>query len=316
MRPSSAALAAYLTAHDSVVIADLYTFVLASGERLRYSGWTTALAVVGTGFPSGSVNYSASGSVEFLLGPRFGRSKASVKLGVEPAELDIEILVGADDLVGTFTFADAVRLGIFDGAALELDRLFAPPQPVSSGSLDTSLGALVWFYGRVAEVEIGRSKIAMKVKSLMNLLAIQQMPRRLYQASCGHVFGDAMCGYNRVTGAAADGTAGGPAQITVAATTTDQALITCTTAVASDYVEGTATGASGANTGYRRSVANNGNGAQIGLFKPFLYPVAIGDTFTVLPGCDHTTGSGGCTGRNNLPRFGGFPYIPPPEFAV
>lgn len=310
------ALAAYLAAQDSVVIADLYTFVLTSGEVLRYSGWTTALGVAGTSFPSGSVNHSAAGSVEFVLGPRFGRSKASVKLGVEPAELDIEILAGADDLVGTFAFADAVRLGIFDGAALELDRLFAPPQAAGTAALDTSLGALVWFYGRVAEVEIGRSKIAMKVKSLMNLLAIQQMPRRLYQASCGHIFGDAMCGYNRVTGTAADGTAGGPAQITVTATTTDQGLITCAAAVASDYVEGTIIGASGANAGYRRTVANNGNGSQIGLFKPFLYPVAIGDIFTVLPGCDHTTGSGGCAGRNNLARFGGFPYIPPPEFAV
>jgi len=31
----------------------------------------------------------------------------------------------------------------------------------------------------------------------MNLLAIQQMPRRLYQRAAGHVFGDAMCGYDR-----------------------------------------------------------------------------------------------------------------------
>lgn len=316
MRPTSRALAAYLAAHDSVVIADLYTFVLTSGETLRYSGWTTALGVGGSSFPSSSVNYSTGGSALFPLGPRFGRSKASVKLGVEPAELDIEILAGPNDLVGTFAFADAVRLGIFDGAALELDRLFAPPQAAGSGALDTSLGALVWFYGRVAEVEIGRSKIAMKVKSLMNLLAIQQMPRRLYQASCGHVFGDQMCGYNRVAGTAADGTTGGPVQVTVTATTTDQSLITGTAVVASDYVEGTIIGATGANTGYRRTVANNGNGSQIGLFKPFIYPIAIGDNFTLLPGCDHTTGSGGCAGRHNLARFGGFPYIPPPEFAV
>jgi hypothetical protein len=316
VRPSSAALAAYLAANDSVVIADLYTFVLTSGEVVRYSGWTTALGVAVTSFPNDSVNFATGGSVEFVLGPRFGRSKAGVKLGVEPTELDIEILAGANDLVGTFAFAEAVRLGIFDGATLELDRLFAPPQAAGSAALDTSLGALVWFYGRVAEAEIGRSKIAMKVKSLMNLLAIQQMPRRLYQASCGHVFGDAMCGYNRVTGTAANGTAGGPAQITVTVTTTDQALITCSAAVASEYVEGTIAGATGANTGYRRTVANNGDGSQIGLFKPFLYPIAIGDTFTVLPGCDHTTGSGGCAGRNNLARFGGFPYIPPPELAV
>ena len=43
MRPSSPALAAYLAANDAVVVADLYTFVLASGEILRFSGWSTPL---------------------------------------------------------------------------------------------------------------------------------------------------------------------------------------------------------------------------------------------------------------------------------
>ncbi len=316
MRRCSAALAAYLAAHDSVVIADLYTFALPSGETLRYSGWSTALTIPGTRFPSGSLNYNATSYTEFALGPRFGRSKASVKLGVAPAELDIEILAGADDLIGTFSFADAVRLGIFDGATIELDRLFAPPLAAGSVVLDTSLGALVWFYGRVAEAEIGRSRIALKVKSLMDLLAIQQMPRRLYQASCGHVFGDAMCGYDRVAGKNATGIATGNGQGTVtAAAGTTQGRITCTGTVAAVYNEGTVTGATGANTGYRRTIANLGNGAQIGLFKPFLYPIAIGDNFTVLPGCDHTTGT--CQNAfNNLARFGGFPYIPPPEFAV
>ena len=317
MRPCNAALAAYLAANDTVAVADLYTFVLSSGESLRWSGWSTALAIPGTGFPAGSVNYSATGTTQFQLGARFGRSQASVKLGVQPAELDIEILAGADDRVGTFALAEAVRLDLFDGAAIELDRFFMPAgKDGAAGPLDTSLGAIVWFYGHVAETDAGRSKIMLKVKSLMNLLAVQQMPRRLYQASCGHVFGDAMCGYNRTTGTAADGTVGGPAELTVTATGTDQALITNAAAISSHYVEGTITGATGANTGYRRTIAGNGNGSQLALLKPFLFPVAIGDTFTVLPGCDHTTGSGGCAGRNNLKRFGGFPSIPPPEFAV
>src|SRR5207237_1339516 len=128
----------------------------------------------GTSFATGSLNYTATEYVNFPLGSRFGRSKASVKLGVEAAGLDIEILAGADDLIGTFTVAEAVRLGLFDGATVELDRLFAPPPAPAAVALDTSLGALVWFYGRVAEAEIGRSKIILKVKSLIDLLAIQQ----------------------------------------------------------------------------------------------------------------------------------------------
>ena len=67
----------------------------------------------------------------------------------------------------------------------------------------------MWFYGRVAECDVGRSKIAVKVKSLMNLLALQQMPRRLYGATCTHVFSDAMCGYDRAAGKNALGTSTG-----------------------------------------------------------------------------------------------------------
>ena len=316
MRPCSSALSTYLNSAANLAImqVDLYTFALTSGEVLRWSGSDMALTVPAVGFPVGSINHGADHT--FALGPRFGRSKVTTKIGVQPAELDIEIIAGANDLVGTFPIAEAVRLGIFDGATVELDRLFAPPQASGSGALDTSLGTLLWFYGRVADCDVGRSMIAIKVKSLMNLLAIQQMPRRLYGASCTHIFGDAMCGYDRVAGKNALGTSTGNGQATVtAAAGTTQGLITCTGAVAAIYNEGTITGATGANTGYRRTIANLGSGSQIGLFKAFLFPIAIGDTFTVLPGCDHTMAT--CNGTyQNLGRNGGFPYIPPPELAV
>src|SRR6266404_5027442 len=162
MRPCSASLAAYLAANDTFAIVDLYTFALATGEVLRYSGWTTPLAIPGTAFPADSLNYNALSYTDFALGPRFGRSKVATKTGVAPTELDIEILAGADDRIGTLPFAEAVRVGLFDGASVELDRFFAPSAANSAGILDTSLGAIVWFAGRAAETEIGRSKIQMK----------------------------------------------------------------------------------------------------------------------------------------------------------
>lgn len=317
MRPCSAALAAYLAANDSVVVADLYTFALASGEVLRYSGWTTALRIPGTVFPSGSLNYNAADYSDFALEPRFGRSKVTTKIGVAPTELDIDVLAGAGDLIGTFTFADAVRLGLFDGATVELDRFFAPPQPDGGGALATSLGAIVWFYGRVAETEIGRSRIALKVKSLMNLLAIQQMPRRLYGAACTHVFGDAMCGYDRTNGRNALGAATGIGAVTVTAQAgSSQAQIATgfTPTPATAYDEGTITATSGANAGASRTIAQLAGGTAH-LLKPWLSPVAPGDGFRLLPGCDHTVAT--CNAAfQNLARYGGFPYIPPPETAA
>jgi hypothetical protein len=310
MRPCPTALASFLAAANYTAwMADLYTFALTDGLVLRYTSANAAVTVPQSGFadPS-SLNYGSAQT--FALGPRFGRSQVTTKVGVEPAELDLDILAGPNDLIGTFSFADAVRIGVFDGATVELDRL------IGAAPGDTSLGCLTWFYGRAAETDIGRSKLTMKVKSLMNLLSVQQMPRRLFAASCSHIFGDPMCGYNRLTGTAANGTVGGPAQITVtAAAGTTQGLINLSAPLSSNYAEGTVTGATGGNAGISRTVASNGNGAQIGLFKAFYYPIAAGDTFTVLPGCDHSLGPGGCAGRNNISNFGGFPYIPPPEMA-
>jgi uncharacterized phage protein (TIGR02218 family) len=305
MRPCSAALAAYLAANDTVIVSDLYTFALADGTMLRYSGWTAPLQIPGTAFPSGSLNYNAVTYTDFALGPRFGRSKVTTGIGVAPTELDIEVLAGSGDLVGAFPFAEAIRLGLFDGATLELDRLFAPPQ-TDAAQLDTSLGAVVWFYGRIADTDAGRSKVAIKVKSLMNLLAIQQMPRRLYQAACSHVFGDAMCGFDRSTRAAT---------IAALAGSTQAAIVTSLAPSPSTlYDQGTVTALSGGNAGQTRTVVTLASGT-VTLLKPFLSSVAAGDTFLLLPGCDHTVQT--CNSVfNNLVHYGGMPYIPPPETAV
>ena len=316
MRECSAALAAYLAANDSIVLADLYTFALASGEVLRYSGWTTALSIPGTLFPARSLNYDAATFTDFALGPRFGRSKVTTRIGVEPTELDIEILASAGDLVGNIPFAEAVRVGLFDGATVELDRLFAPPPGIGT-ALDTRLGAIVWFYGRVAETDVGRSQILMKVKSLINLLAIQQMPRRLYQASCGHVFGDPMCGYDRAGGKNALGAATGIGAVTVTAVSgSTQAELHTSFAPnpPTAYDQGTMTCLTGANAGASRTIVQLVGGVCYQL-KPFLSPVSVGDSFQLLPGCDHTVATCNAVFQN-LARYGGFPYIPPPEAAA
>jgi hypothetical protein len=306
MRPCSAALAAYLAARDTFIVTDLYTFALATGEVLRYSGWTSALQIRGTLFPAGSLNYNALDYTDFALGPRFGRSKLATRIGVAPTELDIEIFAGESDTIGTLSFTDAVRLGLFVGAAIELDRLFAPPAPDASGGLDTSLDALVWFYGRVAECDAGRSSIHIKVKSLMNLLATQQMPRRLYQAACTHVFGDAMCGFDRNTLA--------QTAAALAGSTQSEIRTALSPSPATLFDQGTMTGISGANTGLTRTIRQMIGGVAYP-FKAWLYPVMAGDTFRFLPGCDHTVAACQST-FNNLARYGGFPYIPPPETAV
>ena len=229
----------------------------------------------------------------------------TTKIGVEPAELDITIMAGADDMIGTFSFAEAVRVGELDGATVELDRFFAPAQAGDAG-LSSTLGAIVWFCGQVAETDAGRTSVAIKVKSLMNLLSVQQMPRRLYQAACTHVFGDAMCTFDRATLASTQAALTGStqAQIVTALNPSPPTL----------FDQGTIIGVTGLNAGQRRTIAQLSGGVA-SMLKAWLFPVSVGDTFELLPGCDHTTAT--CQNAfNNLIHYGGFPYIPPPELAV
>ena len=214
--------------------------------------------------------------------------------------------------------AEAVRVGLFDGAAVELDRLFAPPQAAGSGALDTSLGVLLWFYGRVAECEVGRSRITIRVKSLINLLAVQQMPRRLYQASCSHVFGDTMCGYDRVLGENAAGASTGIGAVTIAAlagSTQAQIATSFHPSPATAYDEGTITALSGANS--RRDANHHRSLTGGDLYHAEALALAG-------VGRRHVPAAAGLRSHHptckrvlqNIARYGGFPYVPPPESAA
>jgi uncharacterized phage protein (TIGR02218 family) len=302
VKPASPALAALLAGWNTatnITMADLFTFTLAGGEVIRLTGAQTALAVPAALFPAGSVNAGASGMLDFALGPRFTRTKTKTDIGVQVSELDLQIYAGGADLIGTVTWQQAARTGLFDGATLEVDRAFMQPY-------GTVAGTVILFYGHTGEISIGRTALEMKAVDMKDLLTIQ-MPRRLYQSACNHIFGDAMCGFNRAS-LAFGGTA-------VAGTTQSQvALGGLAPSPATLYIQGTITGVGGQNAGYTRTI-NNAVGNTVYVLKAWLFPVALGDAFTLLPGCDHTSAT--CAGTfDNLARFGGFPYIPPPEDAV
>jgi len=144
----------------------------------------------------------------------------------------------------------------------------------------------------------------MKCRSHLELLNIQ-MPRRLWQSSCTHVFGDAMCLFDRSSLAATFSAASG------STTTVIQGAPTTTT----PYTQGTIIAVTGGNAGYSRTISSFVSGGTVTVKLAFLSPVAAGDQFQLLPGCDRTLAT--CTNVfNNAVHFGGFPYIPTPETAV
>jgi uncharacterized phage protein (TIGR02218 family) len=300
--PATANMQAALMNDDNFLWGDLYTFTNPPIGTHRYSGGTSPLVLPPAAIVDPNSLNAAGGT--FNLGPPMTRSKVSRKVGIEPTKVEITIMAGADDFLGggTLTWQECISLGFFDQCTVEVDRYLAGP----GGWYDTSNGAVVWFYGRVGDIDYGRTAIKMQVLSLLATMNQQQMPRRVYASSCTHIFGDAMCLFNRASMEAAFVALAGSTQYVINTNLVPNPI--------NLYVGGDITCISGANIGTTRTIQNQFNGA-VYLAAPFNFPISPGDGFTMLPGCDHTINS--CQNIfNNLIHYGGMPYIPPPELAI
>jgi Uncharacterized conserved protein (DUF2163)/Phage conserved hypothetical protein BR0599 len=291
--------------NTNIQMGNLFTFSLQGGEMLTYSGYQTALRA-----PAPN---TASPLFTFYLGPGFKLSKTSVKIGVEVSETDIELYAGANDVLGlggTLTWQQAMSAGLFDGAECKIWRAFITPDYNVVGTVSV-------FFGRVGDIEIGRTKTLIRVKSMLDLLTVQ-MPRRLFQATCNHIFGGSMCGYDRINGLNASGVPTGIGRIFFNSGPGSNPTQVNTGGfmpfpTGAEYDNGSIIGVSGANAGYTRTIGKIGGGI-VYFLKPFLFPVVVGDSFNLLPGCPLTQSA--CSDRQNSARYGGFPAIPPPESAV
>jgi uncharacterized phage protein (TIGR02218 family) len=264
-------------------MADLYTFTLVGGSILRYSAAPSAI--------------SANGHT-FVLGPKFERSRTKVVIGTQVDELEVRVYPEPTDLIGDLPFMEAAWQGQLDGAMLQLERAFMPTYG------DTSLGTVVLFAGRISDIDCSRSGIELKCRSHLELLNIQ-IPRRLWQASCTHVFGGPMCRFDRESLSNTFSAGAG----------STQTVITNAPSSARPFALGTITGVTGLNAGLSRTIVAFVSGTTVTVKLAFLFPVAIGDQFHLLPGCDRTLAT--CTNVfNNAANFGGFPFIPTPETAV
>jgi uncharacterized phage protein (TIGR02218 family) len=284
MKNASPALVALLDSNDRFIMVDLYSFTLVGGEVLRYSAAPTPVTLDGS---------------TFVLGPKFERSRTKTVIGTQVDELQIRIYPEPTDRVGEFEFLTAMWLGFFDGALVRLERAFMPTYG------DTGAGTVVLFAGRVSDIDCSRTAVDLHCRSHLELLNIQ-MPRRLWQSSCTHIFGDAMCQFDRSSL---------QQSFACLAGSTQSAIVT---SVAPDprtlFDQGTIIAQTGGNGGARRSIVQLSNG-QVSIRQPFLSAITVGDQFLLLPGCDRSLAT--CSSAfDNLAHFGGFPFIPTPETAV
>jgi len=180
--------------------------------------------------------------------------------------------------------------GLFDNAAIEIWRVnWATPEMrvlMRSGSL--------------GEVKRGRTAFETEVRGLAH--ALNQPIGRVFGHMCDAVLGDRRCTLVITPIAAAT------------ATVTDARRFTALgfTAYASGwFTAGKLTFTSGANAGRAMEVKRHtlsGSIAAFELWQAMSEPIAVGDTFTVTPGCDHSFAT--CKAKfSNAANFRGFPYM-------
>lgn len=288
MKAAGGSAAGLVLASGQFSIAELYRldFAIATLPALYLTTHDAPLTVAGN-------TYATS-----LL---VSRSSIEQRVGVESQQVTLDLSDHTDGTAATIaglSFIQACRLGYLDSCRIWIGKLFmATPG-------DTSAGAVPWFQGRVSEVTCDRMKATLQVESDLALLNIA-MPRNIVQAGCTHKVFDAGCALN-------------PASFQVSGAVTgvnaDRTQITSGLAQANDYFNlGVLTFTSGVLNGLSRTVKSSRLlGGQVVFMNPLPLAPSIGDTFTVLPGCDKKQAT--CSAKfSNLAHFRGYPYVPTPE---
>ena len=307
---SAGALAAMLGANTSIGALDLYTVTLPGGLSYLWTG--------------GDVPVTINGRT-WTLGPILTRGKTSLSVGVAVDTLDVHMAPPTGFAINSVPFLAFVSRGGFDGARITVERAYFAPGATAA------TGILFWFGGRVADVVTSRMGASVTVNSDMELLNVM-LPREVWQPGCLNTLYDSACGVNR-------------ASVTLSATVSvamDVHLNSFQATFAAAFTPvgrldmGTVTFTTGANAGLSRTVRTatlaGGSTYQITTLNPWPVAAAIGDAFTVVPGCTKALelpvydangvligripDPNGCSKFSNQAHFRGMPYIPSPESII
>lgn len=298
MKQASAAALAIL-AGGKYLRADLYDLTLTTGATSFFTGYETPLT--SAVFPSGTTH-------NYLSGFTITRGSTTQSVGLDAQELELTIAPkwdnpGGQPLIAGYPLVQAARLGILDNASILYSKLFMN-FPSAGARLDTSPGGIGWLKGVVADMDIGRFAVMVKVSSNILVLNQVQMPKNLYQGACVHTVYDAGCTLLKATFTSTG---------SITAVTSSSNFNTSLTQASGFFDLGVITFTSGANNGFSATIKQfihaSGN-LQANL--PFPAAIGIGDTFSIYPGCNHLQAT--CTTKfNNLIHFKATPYVPVPE---
>jgi uncharacterized phage protein (TIGR02218 family) len=285
---------AFLASRAPCFIAELFTVTLMSGTVYRWTSFDISLTAASHTW------LCARDGAPLIMRNRFG-----VKNTVEVPELELR-LGCSDALLGNLK--SQIHNGLFDGATVEMDRVFMPTPG------DTSFGYIVLFSGRLAGVTIDAEGITVTSKG-HNVLMNQQAPKNLYQTNCEHTFCDAGCTLVKATYSFTAQTYIGGGNAKHLRWNVPGGF------TAGQFTLGKVTMTSGPASGQVRTVA-----LAAALDLIFTYPLYdvpnTNDTFDILMGCDRQLAS--CQTRktaagasvDNSQHYRGFPFVPSAELAA
>ena len=304
----ASALTRSLLASNQLLYADLYTITLISvdpGASLGGYGYGYGYgqpAPTQLFYTDADQNLVYNGNTYLCTHPAVSRSGIKCSLDLSVDTVEVSIFGSATDLVLGLPFPQFAVNGGFDGATVSIDRCFMATYG------DTSAGVVNLFFGNVSEVKPSRSAVVLTVSSQLELLNLD-MPRNVLSPGCIHSLFDTGCALTQANYAQYDWVSSGSA-LTIESTGLN---------LPSGYfTQGTMLFTSGANAGATATVKQHtlANGVNtFALMTPLNAAPAVGDNFTVFPGCDKTMAT--CQSRfNNLNNFRGWPFVPSPTAST
>ncbi len=215
-----------------------------------------------------------------------GFTPGAIASGDSLAVDDLEI----EGIVDSSTISrEDIIAGRFDYAELEVFIM---------NYQDSSQGKLLLKRGFLGEISLVNNRFVAEVRGLTEHMSCAI--GNLYSPSCRIQFGDNSCKLNlasyTVTG-------------TVTAVSSSREFSDSSRTEEVGYFSaGNLTFTSGANSGLSMEVKDV-NAGMITLVLPFPYPVAVGDSYTMLAGCDKSFATC-CSRFDNAVNFRGEPHVP------
>ena len=160
--------------------------------------------------------------------------------------------------------------------------------------------------GTVGEIRRADGTFVAELRGPMHRL--DQERGRLFQGDCDADLGDARCKILTATYTTGSSVADTDGRRTLIAAGLESVP-------ANWFRGGTLTFTSGANTGQQRMIQSHAGAGAIELWEPVIHDIAVGDTISLLAGCDKRFETCQAKFANTI-NFRGFPHIPTPDFIL